>query len=238
MYTFSWKACICGLLQVCFLYKIELFSWFLVFLPTTIYLILELFQNLLIVFTEDYLYNEKIIDYLLYLATLGLVLSSILLFAESKEAGLEFYPALVPIFMLFLLHCTCRVLHDPPLFLTPLINLLAPPMAVCTMSGSCSSFYLSVTSSLFGAFGSSFVDFFELLKPLTYVLLFITLLSVYSTHKTVRHRPFLLALTSCSIILLGEYSFSLVMITIGNCLLVASVIWNNRLLKVNEPKSV
>lgn len=238
MYTFSWKACICGLFQVCFLYKLEAFSWYLLFLPTCVYLILELFQNLLVVFSEEYLSSVKTFDYLVYLATIGLVLSSILLFAESKEAGLDYRPALLPLFMVFVLHCVCRVLQDPPLFLTPLINLLAPPLAVCSMSGSCSSFYLSVTSSFFGAFGSSFVDLFELLKPLTYVLLLITLLSVFSVHKTLFHKPFLLAFTSSILILLGEYFSSLLTITTGNILLVASVIWNNRQLKINDIKSV
>lgn len=238
MNTFSWKACVCGLFQVCFLYKIEALSWYLLVLPTCVYLVLELFQNLLVVFNEEYLSSGKTFDYLVYLATVALVLASILLFAESKEAGLDYRPALLPIFMVFVMHCVCRVLQDPPLFLTPLINLLAPPLAVCSMSGSCSSFYLSVTSSFFGAFGSSFVDFFELLKPLTYVLLLITLLSVYSVHKTLTHKPFILAFTSSILILLGEYLSSLLTITTGNILLVASVIWNNRQLKTNDIKSV
>lgn len=238
MKIFSWRACVCGLFQVSFCYNLELLSWHFAFLPLIIYLVVELLYNLFYVFHEEYLTQSIAVEYLVHLATLGLTLTSILLFTESKEAGLDTSPALVPIFMIFILHSVVRVLHDPPLFLTPLINLLAPPLAVCTMTGTCNSFYLSVFSSIFGAFGSSFVDFFEVLKPLTYVLLLITLLSVYSTHKMILYPPFILSCFSCVMILVGEGVQSIALITFGNLALVASVLWNNRNLKVGDWKSV
>jgi hypothetical protein len=238
MQIFTWKACICGLFQVAFLYQIKVGSWYFEVLPVVVYLVLEIGKNLMIVFNDEYLTQSKTIEYLIYLATLGLCLTSALLFAEAKDAGLDTSPALVPLFMIFIMHSVCRVLQDPPLFLAPLINLLAPPLAVCTMTGTCNSFYLSVFSSFFGAFGSSFVDFFEVLKPLTYVLLLITVLSVYTTHKMVCYAPFILACFSCAVIISGELLQSIILITGGNLLLVGSVIWNNRKLKIDEWKSV
>ena len=238
MHIFSWKACICGLFQASLLYNHSSFSWVQIFIPSIIYLLYEIFINLSLVFTEEYLSNLSALKYLLYLCTLGLLLASILLFAEAMDSELELEPATIPIFLIFILHMICKVLQEPPLFLSPLMNLITPPLAVCTMTGSCSSFYLSVMSSIFGAFGSSVVDFFNVLKPLTYVLLFITLLSVFSSKKSVFYLPFVFACISTVVIVFGQHIESLSVITTGNILLVAAVIWNNKTLKQNEQKGV
>jgi hypothetical protein len=169
---------------------------------------------------------------------MGLCLASILLFSEAKESELDPLPSLIPIFMIFLLHSVCRVLQEPPMFVTPMLNLLSPPLAVCTMSGSCSSFYISVVSSFFGAFGSSVVDFFVVLRPLTYLLLLVTLVSVYSTRRSFLALPFILALIACLVIIAGEIFEVFLALLVGNIVLVATVLWNNRLLKQFEGKCV
>lgn len=89
-------------------------------------------------------------------------------------------------------------------------------------------------SSIFGAFGSSVVDFFKVLEPLSYILLFITVLSVYGTEKKICYLPFILALLDCCVILVGQLAELLLLITVGNLGLVATVLWNNRILKKDE----
>ena len=154
------------------------------------------------------------------------------------DSSLSIQPAIVPLFVIFFLHSICRVLRDPPLFLSPLLNLLSPPLAACSMTGTCSSFYISIMSSFFGAFGSSIVDFFIVLKPLTYVLLFITVLSVYSSEKSINNMPFISSIFACIIIVTGQVYESMLFDAIGNIMLVAAVIWNNKTLKRDEYKSV
>lgn len=237
MSLFSWKACILGTIQVTFLYNSELFSWSSLFTPSLIYLILEILFSLPLLANEN-APTHKIFNTFVHLCTMGLCLASILLFSEAKESELDPLPSLIPIFMIFLLHSVCRVLQEPPMFVTPMLNLLSPPLAVCTMSGSCSSFYISVVSSFFGAFGSSVVDLFVVLRPLSYLLLLVTLVSVYSTRRSFCALPFILALIACLVIIAGEIFEVFLALLVGNIALVATVLWNNRLLKQFEGKSV
>lgn len=238
MQIFTWRACISGLTQSALLYNYPSFTWFVVSLPTVFYLLSELFLNLSDLFTEEYISNFQALTRLTSVFTMGLCLASVLLFAEALDSALSISPSFIPIFLIFLLHIICRVLTSPPLFLSSILNLLAPPLAVCSMNGGCSSFYISIISSFFGAFGSSIIDFFMILKPLTYVLLLITVLSVYSIDKKLCSPPFIISSLSSLTILTGELFESLPLITFGNISLVFTVIWNNSRLKNNEEKCV
>jgi hypothetical protein len=238
MQVFSWRACIFGMVQLVLLCDNGRFSWFQKFLPGALYLVIEIGSTLVPVLTEEFISNKQALDYLIYLCTCGLTLASVLLYAEAMESGLSIDPALIPIFLIFMLHMICKVLQEPPKFLVPVLNLFTPPLAMCTIGGSCSSFYISVMTSFFGAFGTSFVDFFMILKPLTHVLLFLTLLSVYSAKKSVFYPPFLFSCGCCLAIIIAQACESFIFIIFGNLMLTGGVIWNNKVIKNYERRSV
>jgi hypothetical protein len=147
-------------------------------------------------------------------------------------------PVFVPILLALLLHIAISfkevVLSSS--WVASGMSLITPALSTCTVSGACSSFYISTLSSFFSAFGISVIDMSSFLAPLTGFLLSITLYSIYYTRKTILFAPFWLATFSSALIIFTQlnHEWEFPLLYIGNLLIIVSVVWNNRLIKVEN----
>ncbi|CAG9314620.1 unnamed protein product [Blepharisma stoltei] len=235
--------CLLGTTQLCLVYgKSEFIKdapYMLIYSPTMIYLAIELLYSIYILIRSDDMSSNAALAHLVHFATLGLALTSLTLYIESLDSEFDSIgPALIPLFIILVLHSSCRVLQEPPPLLAPILNVLAPAMTVCTINGTCSSMYISIFSSIFSAFGASLADLVAILHPLTYLLLFLTALSLYYAKHSVKYPPFILGVISSILILVGQLYNIFIIVLISNAMLVASVLWNNKVLKQIALKGV
>jgi hypothetical protein len=116
--------------------------------------------------------------------------------------------------------------------LTPILTYFSNMMIVCSSSGVCTQVYASTIASLLGAFGVTLSDFSEYLFPITVVLLGISLFSLYIKNKKLLHKPFLLGVFSCVLIILSHvFEPCAWLIYPGNVLMIGAAIWNARVNK-------
>lgn len=240
---YSLYFCLLGTTQLCLVYgKSEYMKdapYMLVYSPSMAYLIIELIYAIYILIRSDEISSNSALAQLVHFATLGLALTSLTLYIESLDSDFESIgPVLIPLFIILLLHSSCRVLQEPPPLLAPILNVIAPAMTVCTINGTCSSMYISIFSSLFSAFGASVADLISILHPLTYLLLFLTILSLYYAKHSVRYPPFLLGVVSSILILVGQFFDIFLIILLSNAMLVGAVLWNNKMLRQIAMKGV
>lgn len=117
----------------------------------------------------------------------------------------------------------------------PVLTYLSNMMIVCSAnSGVCTQIYASTIASLLGAFGVTISDFSEYLFPITLVLLAVSLFSLYAKKKSLLHKPFLLGVFSCVLILVSHFNEQnnlYYLIYPGNILMVGAAIWNAKLNK-------
>jgi MFS family permease len=117
--------------------------------------------------------------------------------------------------------------------IAPALTYMSNMMIVCN-SGVCTQVYMSTIASLLGAFGVTLSDFSEYLFPITIVLLGISLFSLYIKNKKLLHKPFLLGVFSCSLIIIShvfEDTSLYYLIYPGNILMIGAAIWNARVNK-------
>jgi hypothetical protein len=113
--------------------------------------------------------------------------------------------------------------------IAPALTYCSNMMIVCSSSGVCTQVYMSTIASLLGAFGVTLSDFSEYLFPITIVLLGISLFSLYIKRKKLLHKPFLLGVFACVLIILSHvFEECSLMIYPGNVLMVGAAIWNAR----------
>jgi len=117
----------------------------------------------------------------------------------------------------------------------PLLTYFSNMMIVCNANtGVCTQIYASTIASLLGAFGVTISDFSEYLFPITLVLLLVSLYSLYAKKKSFKHKPFLLGVFSCVLILISHFNdknlFSY-LIYPGNIMMIGAAIWNARMNK-------
>lgn len=118
-------------------------------------------------------------------------------------------------------------------FLNPLMTSLSNLTIFCS-GGACTQIYVSTITSLFGAFGITLSHISQYLFPITCVLVFVSLFSLFIKRKRWTHKPFLLGVLSALLILLGKYydkSIWKFMIYLGNLLMIIAAVWNARLNK-------
>jgi hypothetical protein len=117
----------------------------------------------------------------------------------------------------------------------PLLTYFSNMMIVCSANtGVCTQIYASTIASLLGAFGVTISDFSEYLFPITIILLAVSLFSLYAKKKSLTHKPFMLGVFSCVLILISHFndknSLSY-LIYPGNILMIGAAIWNARMNK-------
>ena len=230
---YSWRFCILGILQLSLaLAKLSLLpelSCAVVLLPSMAYLSTEVLLCIkLILEHQDPSYSEGL-KQLVQLTTHCLALSSLFLFAETMDYGFESYLAgFVPLFLILVVHLVCKGIENPPPALMPFFNLVSPTLSVCSINGTCSSTGFSLVSSVLSGFGTTLTDLIALLHPVTYVLMGISLVSLYSSGGSFVYKPFLLGFVSNCLIWGGQLLGSFWSVLFGNLILVTAVVWNNR----------
>ncbi|CAG9311975.1 unnamed protein product [Blepharisma stoltei] len=240
---FSLHFCLLGTAQLSLIYgKAELLKevpYVFILSPSLCYLLIEIILAIIEIINSEEVTQSEALKILIKFATLGLAFTSIIFLIESMDSGFEsLVPILLPLFLILAMHSSCRVLHKPPPIISSILNILPPTLSVCTINGTCSSMYVSLFSSVFSAFGASISDFITILNPLTYLLLFLTILSLFFSKHSIKHPPFLLGLFSTVGILLFQYLDLFMMILMSNGLLMVSVLWNNQMIKVGEFKRI
>ena len=117
----------------------------------------------------------------------------------------------------------------------PILTYFSNMMIVCSANtGVCTQIYASTIASLLGAFGVTISDFSEYLFPITVILLGVSLFSLYAKKKSLTHKPFLLGVFSCVLILVSHFNEENklgYLIYPGNIFMIAAAIWNARLNK-------
>ena len=117
----------------------------------------------------------------------------------------------------------------------PILTYFSNMMIVCSANtGVCTQIYASTIASLLGAFGVTISDFSEYLFPITIVLLGVSLFSLYAKKKSFTHKPFLLGVFSCLLILISHFNEKnklYYLIYPGNILMIGAAIWNMKLNK-------
>jgi len=117
----------------------------------------------------------------------------------------------------------------------PILTYFSNMMIVCSANtGVCTQIYASTIASLLGAFGVTISDFSEYLFPITIVLLGVSLFSLYAKKKSLTHKPFLLGVFSCLLILISHFNeknMLYYLIYPGNILMIGAAIWNIKLNK-------
>lgn len=113
----------------------------------------------------------------------------------------------------------------------PILTYFSNMMIICN-NGACTQIYASTITSLLGAFGVTVSDFSEYLFPITCLLLTISVYSLYSKRRKITHKPFLLGVFSCFLIIISHFVESLSILTWpGNILMITAAIWNAKLNK-------
>lgn len=117
----------------------------------------------------------------------------------------------------------------------PILTYFSNMMIVCSANtGVCTQIYASTIASLLGAFGVTISDFSEYLFPITIVLLGVSLFSLYAKKKSLLHKPFLLGVFSCVLILISHFNEKNLLhylIYPGNIFMIGAAIWNARMNK-------
>ena len=113
------------------------------------------------------------------------------------------------------------------------MSLITPALSTCTVTGTCSSFYISTLSSFLSAFGISIVDMSSFLAPLTAGLLSVNLYSIYYTKRSVFYGPFIVAFISSILIVISSiyHELEFPFLYLGNISIIGSVLWNNYAIK-------
>lgn len=233
---YSWSFITFGIVQLLILYNYAKgylsLSFTMLLLPSMIYCILNIIQNLFHLFTLNSINQTHAVQYLVHISSMILYFLALFIFCEEQDLGFgNSINGFVPLLMVLVLHFICRVLDEKPLYLSFVFNVLTPALNVCTISGVCSSFYLSTLSSLFTAFGASIADLLHIFTPVTYVLLGCTLYSIYYTKKSLKYPPFVLGLVSSGVIVWGQKGDSTYLVMIANLFLLLAVFWNNLRIK-------
>jgi hypothetical protein len=117
--------------------------------------------------------------------------------------------------------------------LGPLLTYASNMMIICS-GGACTQIYISTITSILGAFGVTLSEISKYMFPITCVLLWISLLSLYIKKKKILHGPFLLGVFSAIIIILGKYYEKTKLVKLiypGNVLMIIAAIWNARINK-------
>lgn len=240
---YSMHFCVLGTIQLSLLYGksefIKEIPYLFILSPALSYLIIEIMFAIIEILNSDDVSQSKALSFLVNFATLGLEFTSLILLIESLDSEFNsLLPIFVPLFLILTIHGACRVINKPPAILAGFLNFLTPALTVCTINGTCSSMYVSIFSSVFSAFGVSISDFITILNPLTYLLLFFTVLSLFFAKNTIWHPPFILGMISATSILLFQYLNLFMMVFIANILLIVSVLWNNQVIRDTGIKSI
>ena len=115
--------------------------------------------------------------------------------------------------------------------IVPALTYLSNMMVICS-GGACTQIYVSTITSLLGAFGVTISNLSKYMFPITCVLMFISVFSLYIKKKKFSHPPFILGVFSAFIIILGKYyenNFLRYLIYPGNILMIIAAIWNAKL---------
>lgn len=231
---------LCGLLQTVLLFgKLGdgLYSvpYSFIFCPSMIGLALELGKELLDLLNRDKLSKTQAMNTVVYLVTLSCLLCSVIFLAEMMDWDSDSITGVfAPIFFVFALNLAISLYNSTAMRygLALALNCVTPALNVCTMSGGCSSFYASTLTSLLSTFGITVLDLTAILVPVTFALLSATLYSIYYTNHKISYPPFLVASLGAFLILLSHVvTGDALSLYTGNGLLVAGVLWNNKLIK-------
>ena len=113
----------------------------------------------------------------------------------------------------------------------PALTYLSNMMIICS-GGACTQIYVSTITSLLGAFGVTISNLSKYMFPITCILMFISVFSLYIKKKKLTHPPFILGVFSAIIIIFGKYfenNFLRYLIYPGNILMIIAAIWNAKL---------
>lgn len=116
----------------------------------------------------------------------------------------------------------------------PILTYFSNMMVVCS-GGACQSIVASTIGSLLGAFGVTVSNFSAYLFPITVIMLLISLYSLYARRKNFMHKPFLLGVFSCTLIIISHFNEEnniYYLIYPGNILMIAAAIWNYKINKL------
>jgi hypothetical protein len=112
-----------------------------------------------------------------------------------------------------------------------LFSTLGNSVAVCS-GGACNSFYISTLSAFFSAFGISISHYIHYLNFLCVILLFFSLLSLYSVKNSWKYGPFISTFIGAVMVFWDLFIHDLdVLSYVGNIIIIASAFWNNKLNK-------
>jgi hypothetical protein len=115
----------------------------------------------------------------------------------------------------------------------PILTYFSNMMIVCS-GGACHSIVASTIGSLLGAFGVTVSNFSAYLFPFTIILLAVSLYSLYAKRKQFTHKPFLLGVFSCFLILIAHFNetnYIYYLIYPGNICMIGAAIWNAKINK-------
>jgi len=117
--------------------------------------------------------------------------------------------------------------------MAPILTYFSNMMIVCSANtGMCTQVYMSTVSALLGAFGVSISNFSDYLFPMTVVLLFVSLISLFIKRKSFTHKPFLLGCSATAMIIISHFFASLwLLLYLGNILMIIAAVWN---IKMNK----
>ena len=116
----------------------------------------------------------------------------------------------------------------------PILTYFSNMMIVCS-GGACHSIVASTIGSLLGAFGVTVSNFSAYLFPFTVILLIVSLYSLWAKRRTWTHKPFLLGVVSCILILIASFnqeSHIYYLIYPGNIGMIGAAIWNAKVNKL------
>jgi hypothetical protein len=229
---YSWSFLTLGIIQLLLLYNFVKgylsISFTILLLPSMSYCILNILQSLSQLFSFSSIPKSYALRCLVHISTMILYFLALFIVCEEQDLGFgNSLNGFVPLFMALVLHMLCRVLEERPVYLTFIFNILTPALNVCTVSGACSSFYLSTLSSIFSAFGASVMDLMHIFTPVTYVLLGCTMYSIYYTKKSPLYPPFVLGMIASGIIVWAQNGAGSIVVMAANFMLLIAVFWNN-----------